>query len=121
MVALPRFRWESKLSTWLVGITINRCRELLRAERRDASHVVEDHGNSALAAPATQVDLERALMRLAPGYREVLLLHDVEGYTHEEIATILSIDPGTSKSQLARARAALRKFLETGRKGNRNA
>lgn len=118
--ALSRFRWESKLSTWLVGITINRCRELIRSERRDQPQLVEERSNKSVAAPASEVDLERALLKLAPGFREVLLLHEVEGYTHEEIAAILSIDAGTSKSQLSRARGALRKLLDADKKGIQN-
>ena len=60
---------------------------------------------------ANRVDLERALVRLPPGFREVLVLHDVEGFTHEDIATMLGIQPGTSKSQLSRARSAMRRAL----------
>jgi RNA polymerase sigma-70 factor (ECF subfamily) len=65
-----------------------------------------------------RLDLERALGRLADGYRAVVVLHDVEGHTHEEIARILGIDPGTSKSQLSRARRMLREWLgsERGRR-----
>jgi len=118
--ALSRFRWESKLSTWLVGITINRCHELLRAESRDRPELVEQRSNKSFTTSTAEVDLERALLKLAPGFREVLLLHDVEGYTHEEIAAILSIDAGTSKSQLSRARGALRKLLDAGKKGIQN-
>jgi len=51
------------------------------------------------------------MSRLASGYREILLLHDVHGLTHDEIAGLLGIEVGTSKSQLSRARAALRKLL----------
>ena len=111
-IALPEFRWESKLSTWLVGILLNCCRELRRAERPDQFDLEERNSRAAASPIAEGIDLERALSRLAPGYREVLLLHDVEGYTHEEIAQILSIDPGTSKSQLSRARSVLRDLLE---------
>ena len=58
------------------------------------------------------IDLERALSSLPPGYRAVIVLHDVEGYTHREIAAALEIDEGTSKSQLSRARQALRARLD---------
>lgn len=58
-----------------------------------------------------RIDLERAVAALPDRYREVLILHDVEGYTHLEIAELLGIEPGTSKSQLSRARGALRKRL----------
>jgi RNA polymerase sigma-70 factor (ECF subfamily) len=58
------------------------------------------------------VDLETALDRVAPGYRAVVVLHDLEGFTHEEIAALLGIEPGTAKSQLSRARRAVRAWLQ---------
>ncbi len=61
------------------------------------------------------MDLERAIASLPDGHREVLVLHDLEGYTHEEIAARLGIVPGTSKSQLSRARASLRAWMAPGR------
>ena len=61
--------------------------------------------------PVRWKDLERALSALPPGFREVLVLHDIEGYTHEDIATMLGVQLGTSKSQLSRARAAMRRAL----------
>ena len=61
--------------------------------------------------PALGMDLEQALTRLPDGARQVFVLHDVEGYRHEEIATMLGLAEGTSKSQLHRARMALRKHL----------
>ena len=57
------------------------------------------------------MDLDRAIAELPRGFRQVLVLHDIEGHTHQEIARLLSIETGTSKSQLARARRALRKRL----------
>lgn len=63
---------------------------------------------------AVAIDLERALCRLPGGYREVFLLHDLEGFTHKEIGAQLNIKEGTSKSQLSRARNALRVFLTEG-------
>jgi len=59
-----------------------------------------------------QIHLERAIAQLPEGYREVLVLHDIEGYTHQEIAQALEIEVSTSRSQLARARAAMRVSLE---------
>ena len=66
---------------------------------------------------ADRLDLERAIAALPPGARQVLVLHDVEGFTHEEIATMLGIEPGTSKSQLFHARRRMRETL--GRSGAR--
>jgi RNA polymerase sigma-70 factor (ECF subfamily) len=103
LVALPRFRWDSALSTWLCGIAIRCARELARSAPPAAS------GPALLAAEKPA--LRTALAALPRGYREVLLLHDVHGHTHEEIAGMLDIEPGTSKSQLSRARRALRAAL----------
>ena len=114
---LPGFRWEARLSTWLAGIVVNCARERRREPTATPGTVA---GEAALPAdPVDQrLDLERALGRLADGYRAVVVLHDVEGHTHEEIARILGIDPGTSKSQLSRARRMLREWLgsERGRR-----
>lgn len=73
----------------------------------------DSHGDNGTVLPASlaRVDVERALAALAPGFREVLVLHDIEGYTHEDIAVMLGVQPGTSKSQLSRARAAMRRAL----------
>lgn len=113
---LPAFRWESSLSTWLAGITINRSREEIR--RRNAAEPTNAEPaevGTPSARVSERIDLERAIDRLPGGYREVLLLHDVEGYTHEEIGQALNIEPGTSRSQLARARAAMRAQLDPGK------
>jgi RNA polymerase sigma-70 factor (ECF subfamily) len=113
--AVPRltsFEWRSQLRTWLSGFVHGVWRE----RQRDESRLTE----LADAIPAdvppwdhipSRVDLERALALLPPGFREVLVLHDIEGYTHEDIATLLGVQPGTSKSQLSRARAAMRRAL----------
>jgi RNA polymerase sigma-70 factor, ECF subfamily len=106
---LGGFAWRSPLRTWLLGIVVHRCRDEWR--RRPAAGAQE-----ALDGPgppvASRVDLERAVAALPAGYREALLLHDVEELTHEEIAAVRGVTPGTSKSQLARARAALRQRLQ---------
>jgi RNA polymerase sigma-70 factor (ECF subfamily) len=98
-----------------VAILVNRAREVWRSRGHevDAGH---DHDRPGAPDPAAaladHLDLERALARLAPGYREVVILHDVEGFTHEEIGSLLDIDPGTSRSQLVRARGRLRHLLQ---------
>lgn len=114
VAALDRFAWRSSLRTWLRGIAINCWREGWREDRRAPLRLVEDHESEAAPASLTPLDvigLERAVAELPDGYRAVLVLHDVEGFTHEEIAETLGIVPGTSKSQLARARAAVRRSL----------
>jgi RNA polymerase sigma-70 factor (ECF subfamily) len=110
-----KFEWRSTLSTWLTGILIRCCRETWRDESDIRSLPVEETVDEpeVEVSPERMLDLERALEALPPGYREVLVLHDVEGFTHEEIARSLNVVPGTSKSQLARARKALRQCLES--------
>jgi RNA polymerase sigma-70 factor, ECF subfamily len=105
---LRSFRGDSSLNTWLVGITIRCALEISR--RRQAGDQITDRPASGGFAPEV-VDLERAIAALAAGYRHVLLLHDVHGYTHAEIASLLGIEEGTSKSQLSRARSLVRHAL----------
>jgi RNA polymerase sigma-70 factor, ECF subfamily len=112
---MPGFRWESSLKSWLTGIALNCSREHLRRVRRhDSTEPIELHDPVAPSRPPvdiSRVELERAIARLPDGYREVLILHDIEGYTHLEIGGILGVEEGTSKSQLFRARRALRTRL----------
>ena len=110
-----QFTGRSALRTWLCGIVVNCWRELRRG-RGDRELPLDDAPepgaeDGELNATYDRLDLERALRALAPGYREVLVLHDVEGYSHEEIAALRGVAIGTSKSQLARARGALRRML----------
>jgi len=113
---LPGFAWGSALRTWLAGILINCRRERYRTGLRHAALDAEDSGRGA-ATNEQGVDLERALASLSEELRSVLLLFDQEGYTHVEIATMLQIPAGTSKSRLFTARRALRERL--GRAGAR--
>lgn len=110
------FEWRSALRTWLCAFVIRRSQEIARAEARDAGPPIEElrlaSDDDLLLGTVDRVDLERAVAGLADGYRQVFVLHDVEGYTHEEIAGLLEIEPGTSKSQLSRARRALRRALD---------
>ncbi|HEY6147318.1 MAG TPA: RNA polymerase sigma factor [Thermoanaerobaculia bacterium] len=111
---LERFRWESTLRTWLCGIAVNCWRELRRRRGdADVAHApLEDDPPDFAPLPAVErVDLERAVRALPDGYRDVVVLHDVQGYTHQEIASLLGIDVGTSKSQLSRGRRRLREAL----------
>jgi RNA polymerase sigma-70 factor (ECF subfamily) len=113
--SLPRFRWEASFRTWLFGIGLNRARKLLRKQGRTATEGL-DGVEPALPAPdgAGRIDLEQAIRALPGGYRAVLVLHDIEGFTHEEIGRSLEITPGTSRSQLHFARRTLRKLLGQG-------
>jgi RNA polymerase sigma-70 factor (ECF subfamily) len=114
--ALPGYRGDSQFSTWAHRIAVNRTLNALRRTKRlaaiettveeDSASVEMDTERSFVAA-----SIEAATAKLSPGARAVFVLHDVEGYTHEEIATELGITSGGSKSQLFKARAKLRKLL----------
>ena len=112
---LGEFEWRSSLSTWLGGIVVNCSRETIRrhARRNEAGEdaIEKTMAGGLTASPAVALDLERALAQLPGGFREVLVLHDVEGFTHEEIGELLEIVPGASKSQLSRARKKVRTLL----------
>jgi RNA polymerase sigma-70 factor (ECF subfamily) len=107
---LSSFRAEAALRTWLCGVLVNVRRSRITADWRtvDAPDVeaVADTGG-----PDDALDLERAIGMLPEGARDVFVLHDVYGYRHREIAEMLRIAEGTSKSQLTRARALLRRSL----------
>lgn len=105
---MREFRGDASLRTWLAGFTINCCRE--RWRRRES--IPDETGEAGALEPlGDRLDLERAIASLPDGHREVFVLHDLEGYTHEEIAARLGIVAGTSKSQLARARSRLRERM----------
>jgi RNA polymerase sigma-70 factor (ECF subfamily) len=110
---LEGFRWESNLSTWLGGIGLNLCRDLWRRRNgRELEFELAAEPVQPGIAHAERIDLERAIARLPSGYRTVLILHDLEGCTHEEIGRRLGIAAGTSKSQLSSARRAVRTLLQ---------
>jgi RNA polymerase sigma-70 factor (ECF subfamily) len=120
---LDSFRWESAFGTWLHAIAVNVAREALRRRGRrqevDLPEEGEGGGGTAPAPPerVELIDLERAIAELPDGYRTVLVLHDIEGYTHEEIAALLGVAAGTTKSQLFWARRAVRSQLAPTRGG----
>ena len=114
--ALPGYRGDSQFSTWAHRIAVNRTLNALRSLRRvsrievdieEDSFSVEHDGDGSMLAQT----IDEAVQKLSPGARHVFVLHDVEGYTHEEIAAELGITSGGSKSQLFKARAKLRRLL----------
>jgi RNA polymerase sigma-70 factor (ECF subfamily) len=113
---MDTFRGLAALRTWLCGFVIRVAHEAMRPHGPEIAAEAADTptDDRRLTGVFDRVDLERAIAGLPPGFRQVLVLHDIEGYTHEEIAGLLDIVPGTSKSQLARARAALRLTLAGG-------
>lgn len=114
--ALPTYRGESQFGTWAHRIAVNRTLNALRRVRRlnkietdmEEETVAVEHAGERSMLAAT---IEAAAAQLSPGARTVFLMHDVEGYTHEEIAAELGITAGGSKSQLFKARAKLRRLL----------
>jgi len=114
---LGQFRGDSAFGTWLFRLAVNVMlsrREVVATRQRrhlDDSEVI-DTLSSPGASPELGIDFEAAMQRLPPGMRQIFVLHDIEGYKHDEIAAMLGIAQGTSKSQLHRVRLVLRKYLD---------
>ena len=114
--ALPTFRGDARFSTWLHRIAVNSALQALR--KSETRQKREGPMPETIAVGPQSGDvllgdrLERALDELPKRMRKVLILHDVEGYTHEEIGELLGVAPGTSKSQLFKARGKMRTMLE---------
>jgi len=120
---LGLYKGESSLGTWLFRLATNQCLDHLRSKRARfmlLTETIEDEpgasGSSAgaILGVVDRLDLERALAALPAGCRAVFVLHDVEGCEHKEIAALLDISDGTSKSQLHKARMRLRGLLAGG-------
>ena len=113
---LDSFRGDAAFGTWLHRVAVNLILTRARSRKRHGAWIVEDEeamDRAAAEPPPREVtmDLETALEKLPDGARQVFVLHDVEGYRHEEIAEMLDLAVGTSKSQLHRARMLLRSHL----------
>lgn len=114
---LAQFRGDSAFGTWLHRLAVNVILSRRRSERGARDWIQPDDGTLADVGGrqvpiGIAMDLEQAISHLPEGARQVFVLHDVEGWTHEEIAERLDLAVGTSKSQLSRARAALRRLLD---------
>jgi RNA polymerase sigma-70 factor, ECF subfamily len=124
---IATFRGESAFSTWLHRMTVNvvlmrlRKKALPVASLEETTEPDEDGGGPRkdvgapdlrLSGAVDRVNLERSIDRLPPGYRTVFVLHDVQGYEHNEIAGIMGCSVGNSKSQLHKARTRLRDLLQ---------
>jgi len=114
--ALAQYRGDSKFGTWAHRIAVNRTLNALRKTRRLEKIETDVDEDTAIVEPDPErrlvmQSIENAATKLPPGARAVFMLHDVEGYTHEEIAERLGITSGGSKSQLFKARAKLRTLL----------
>jgi RNA polymerase sigma-70 factor, ECF subfamily len=115
---LPEFRGDSSVGTWLYRLAMNRCLDHLKSRQTRASSATTELDEQAMPARrpscdagVNRLDLERAIAQLPEGARAAFLLHDVEGFQHQEIAAILGISEGTSKSQVHKARMRLRALL----------
>jgi len=104
---LAAFRGDAMFRTWLTGIALNCYREWRRYSARHP--LVELDDVVTATEPDPDPDVHRVLDGLPAAFREILVLHDVEGYTHDEIARLIEIEPGTSKSRLSRARELFRR------------
>jgi RNA polymerase sigma-70 factor (ECF subfamily) len=116
------YRAEASFTTWLHRMTVNQVLMHFRKKKAKREEQAEDDQNETVtprrmagtraAQLIDRITLEDALARLPPGYRAAFVLHDVEGYEHEEVARLLGCAVGTSKSQLHKARTKLRKLLK---------
>lgn len=115
--ALPEFRGDAAFSTWLHRVAVNSAlqgkRSRKRHDSRETTLPTTLPGRRPRDPTELRLTLERAMERLPDRMRQVLVLHDVEGFTHEEIGEMLGIASGTSKSQLFKARAKMRTMLRS--------
>jgi RNA polymerase sigma-70 factor (ECF subfamily) len=126
---MDTFRGESAFATWLYRVAVNvvlarlRRKSLITSSLEEVTELNEGifslqqvlgAPDRALTTAIDRLNLERAVSQMPAGYRQVFLLHYVEGYEHPEIARILGLSIGTSKSQLYKARVRLRQLLRTG-------
>ncbi len=118
---LGSFRGESSLGTWLYRLAVNQCLDFLRGRQTRMSRTTDSLDEEGAAEPAaaspavptaiSRLDLDRAIARLPDGCRAAFILHDVEGFEHNEVARLLGVSEGTSKSQVHKARLKLRMML----------
>ena len=124
------FRGESAFTTWLHRLTVNQVLMHFRKRSVKLEHTTDEGETPVQVVRGTEnpnsmpvmdrIALDNALKQLPPGYRSVFLLHDVEGHEHEEIAKILGVAVGTSKSQLHKARMKLRRILRRQKETQKN-
>jgi RNA polymerase sigma-70 factor (ECF subfamily) len=121
------FRGESSLGTWLYRLAMNHCLDVLRSRQSRMGQQTDSLDDGAAAEPAavpalaavSRIDLDRAIERLPHACRAAFLLHDVEGFGHQEVGAILGISEGTSKSQVHKARLRIRTYLSQPREVER--
>jgi RNA polymerase sigma-70 factor (ECF subfamily) len=114
---LSTFRGESSLGTWItsvaLSVALNGLRKVKRFRQRETTleEASTITGSARSSEPDLKIRIREAIEKLPEGYRTVFVMHDMEGFTHEEIGSALGVQPGTSKAQLFRARAKLRDAL----------
>ena len=122
---IASFRGESSLGTWLYRLAMNHCLDVLRNRQTrmgQQTDSMDEPDSQLIASPVpvlgavSRIDLERAIETLPPACRAAFLLHDVEGFGHQEVGTMLGISEGTSKSQVHKARMRIRSYLAHGSK-----
>jgi RNA polymerase sigma-70 factor (ECF subfamily) len=113
---LGGFRGQSSIGTWLHRLAVNVVLERLRTNKRDALRLID--GDDAFnevtvdAKPDVKLDLDAALARLPAGARTAFVLHDIQGYSHDEVSQLTGMAPGTARAQAWRARRALMTLLD---------
>ena len=122
---LPEFRGDSTVGTWLYRLAMNHCLDVLRNRQTRMSQQTDSldepdappvASRVPLVGSVSRIDLERAIDALQPACRAAFLLHDVEGFGHQEVGAMLGISEGTSKSQVHKARMRIRYYLAHGAK-----
>lgn len=122
---LASFRGESSLGTWLYRLAMNHCLDVLRnrqtrmgqqTDSLDAPEAAPVASRVPVLSAVSRIDLERAIAALPPACRAAFLLHDVEGFGHQEVGVMLGVSEGTSKSQVHKARMRIRGYLADGLK-----
>jgi RNA polymerase sigma-70 factor (ECF subfamily) len=115
---LGSFKGDAAVGTWLYRLALNHCLDYVRSRQAKMNKLTETLDAEASfeptarrETPIAKLDLERAVERLPEGCREAFVLHDVEGFGHKEVAQLLGIAEGTSKSQVFKARMKLRALL----------
>jgi RNA polymerase sigma-70 factor (ECF subfamily) len=115
---LDSFKGDASIGTWLYRLALNHCLDFVRSRRARMGKLTDtldaDASIEPMAlreTPVARIDLQRAIEQLPQGCREAFVLHDVEGYDHKEVAGMLGIAEGTSKSQVFKARMKLRAYL----------
>ncbi|HEY7290819.1 MAG TPA: RNA polymerase sigma factor [Vicinamibacterales bacterium] len=116
---LDSFKGDSAVGTWLYRLALNHCLDYVRSRQAKMKKATESldatqtwEPSARRDTPIARLDLDRALEKLPDGCREAFVLHDIEGFDHKEVAKLLDIAEGTSKSQVFKARLKLRALLK---------